>query len=79
MIQVDNNLKFTTSYTAENKTHTIEIQFASVMQYYNSLYYAMAGYQNRKLQANVIVKEVAIDGNVYSIQTAFGLHANKIR
>ena len=39
----------------------------------------MAGYQNRKLQANVIVKEVAIDGNVYSIQTAFGLHANKIR
>lgn len=78
MIPGDSNLKFTTSYTAEDKTHTIVIQFASVMQYYNSLYYAMAGYQNRKLQANVIVKEVAIDGNAYSIQTAFGLHANKI-
>lgn len=78
MLPAYNEYKFTTTYTdSEAKSHSIDIYFTNGMQYYSYVYYGMASYQNKQMQANIIVKSVAVDGNTYSVGMVFGMKATK--
>ena len=53
------------------------ITFGTTYIYGSVGYYSLLAYQNKKVAANVIIKNMEIDGKTYDVQSALGLKGAK--
>ena len=71
------DFKYSTTFENEGQNHRVMITFGTTYIYGNVGYYSLLAFQNKKVAANVIIRNMEIDGKTYDVQSALGLKGAK--
>ena len=69
------NYQYRTSFETDGQNHTVMITFKT--PYESVGYYPLLAFQNKNVVANIIIKNMEIDGRTYDVQNALGLKGAK--
>lgn len=69
----------TLTFNDGEKDHVIAITMAESLDYYSypytNRYYSVAEYYNKKMQLNVIIKSLTVDGDKFDVNALIGVYA----